>query len=150
MSKHIVKSTTVEHRDQETGEIFAIETEKTFNVKVKGDHFFQTYVGLLAPFYGLEHLSDTKLIVKLCELADFNTGGVSISSARRATICEELKINSSNFSKYMARLKKKELISGDKGEYIINPTLYWKGEAKVREQFRNEQPFRITVNMEKE
>jgi len=150
MGKYFVKSNTKEHRDQETGEVTTIEQEKILSIKFKGEEFYQTYVGFLAKLYGLEHVSDYRLITKFCEIAEYNTGKVSISAGKRQLICQELGLNTTNFSKYVKRLKENSLITGDKGEYQLNPSLFWKGEQKVRAQVLKDQGFNLVINFRAE
>lgn len=132
MAKYQVQSTETQHVDESTGQLIITTTQKTHKIEVNEDNFFITYLKFLSVFYELTHISDVKLIVKFCELAEFNTGKVSISTGKRKEICDELGINTSNFSKYTKRLKDKGLISGDKGEYKINPDIFWKGDKKSR------------------
>lgn len=150
MSKHIVQTTETQHMDADTGELIITTTEKIHTLKVTEDNFYMTYISLLQPVYQLEHVADMKLITKFCELAEFNTGKVSISTGKRREICEELSLNSSNFSKYIKRLKDKGLISGDKGEYTINPDIFWKGDRKTRAALLKEGKMSMTFKFEQE
>lgn len=148
MSKHLVQSTETQYVDEETGQLIVTTTSKTHKIKVTEDNFFMTYITLLQPLYQLEHLADMKLIVKFCELAEFNTGKVSLSTARRGEICEELELSTSNFSKYIKRLKDKQLITGDKGEYEINPDIFWKGDRKSRAAILKDKGLNMTFSFE--
>ena len=147
MSKHLVQSTETQYVDESTGQLIVTTTSRTHKIKVTEETFFMTYISLLQPLYQLEHLSDIKLIVKFCELAEFNTGRVSLSTAKRAEVCKQLDISTSNFSKYIKRLKDKTLISGDKGEYTINPDIFWKGDKKSRAALLK-QGLNVTINFE--
>jgi len=150
MSKHEVKSTVREYVDQDTGEISLIETQKTHIIKVVEEEFFMMHVKLLKNYYDLDHVSDFRLIVKLCELAEFNTGSVSISTGKRQEICKELNINTTNFSKYIKRLKDKKLITGDKGEYLINPGIFWKGDRRERKKLLDSGSLSVVFEFRKE
>lgn len=132
MSKHLVTTTETQYVDEDTGQLIISTTEKVHKIKVTEDNFFMMYISYLQPIYNLEHLADIKLLVKFCEIAEFNTGRVTLSIGRRAEICEELCLSSSNFSKYIKRLKDKNIITGDRGEYLINPSIFWKGDKASR------------------
>jgi len=146
MSKHLVQSTETQYVDESTGQLIITTTEKVHTIKVTEDSFFMTYITLLQPFYQLEHLADVKLIVKFCELAEFNTGKVSISTGKRKEICEELGISTSNFSKYTKRLKDKGLITGDKGEFEVSASVFWKGDRKTRAALLKDKGITMTIN----
>lgn len=146
MAKHLVRTTETQHIDEETGQLIVSTTEHVHTIKVTEETFFLTYITLLKPFYQLEHLSDVKLIVKLCELAEFNTGKVSISTAKRKELCEELSISTSNFSKYTKRLIDKGLITGGKGEFQINPNIFWKGDRKTRASMLKDKGVNVVFN----
>jgi len=148
MAKHLVQSTETQHVDEETGQLIVTTIEKVHTIKVNEEGFFMTYISMLRPFYQLEHLADVKLIVKLCELAEFNTGKVSISTAKRKELCDELNISTSNFSKYIKRLKDKELISGGQGEWTVSPALFWKGDRKTRAALLKNNTLTLTIKLE--
>lgn len=124
--------------DKETGEMSVVEIEKSYVIQTPAEEFAQMYFKFIAVIYELNSLNDVKILIKLCELAKFNTGVVDISTSSRKAICEELAIHSSNFSKSLKRLQEKLLIEGTKGAYKINPAIFWKGEQKVRAQILKE------------
>ncbi len=134
----ITQSKTISIVDKKTGELSIVETEKTYNINTPVEEFIQIYFRLIAAIYKLNSANDIKLLIKFCEIAKYNTGVVSISTADRKQMCEDLDIHSSNFSKAIGRLKEKELLTGSKGTYLLNPAIFWKGEQKVRAQVLKE------------
>lgn len=134
-SKHFLESRSHEQFDPETGEIIKTEVTKVFKINMgKQEPFFMTYCSYLSSFYQLKYADDIKIIIKLNEWAQFDTGEVQLSPKRRLEITEELKIRNDAISKSLKRLKEKSLISGEKGAYLINPIIFWKGDkAKRRE-----------------
>jgi Firmicute plasmid replication protein (RepL). len=134
MAKFTTQSQTTETVDYETGEVRLIETTKQFNVKIETEEFFMTYTKFISSLYGLTKLSDLKLLVKFCEVAEYNTGVVQLTTASRIEICKELNIGLTNISKNIKSLIKKGLITGSFGNYTINPHVFWKGDRKTRAQ----------------
>lgn len=137
---HILETQVTTRKNPETNQIEEVETRKVHKVKMKSeDEFFMLYIKYLSPFYDLKYADDIKLMAKLMEWCDFNKGEVFLTSSRRKEITEELGIHKSNISTSLKRLREKNLIYGDKGEYKINPTVAWKGSNASRlELMRNE------------
>ena len=82
--KVFLESTQQEFVDQETGEVKLIETRKLHKITTKSeDRFFQVYYETLANFYELKYADDLRLLIKLAELAEFNTGRVLLPSSVR-------------------------------------------------------------------
>jgi len=135
MNKTKMVGTTIkEIVDHSTGEIIDTEIEKHFKTKVEKDKFFVIYLKYLSSFYGLTSALDIKLLIKMCELSEYNEGKVVISTGVRCDIMKELKTASSNISRSLKSLKNKSLITGDKGVYYINPQLFWKGSEVTRQE----------------
>lgn len=143
--KRLTKQFITQKVNEETGELMVVETEKHFNINVTTETFTMIYNDYLHKFYGLQHVSDLKLITKFCEIAEFNTGKVVIAPSTRDEICEELSISKPNLSKNIKRLKENGLITGDRGTYMVDPKLFWKGDRKVREKLLKEQGITVTL-----
>src|SRR5690606_38562412 len=95
--------------DKDTGEIIHQEFEKHFVAQVKSDNFYMCFFENFAPFYGLKHLSDVKLLICLCELADMYTIILKLSTRVRIKISDNISIYITNHSRYINRLKKSRL-----------------------------------------
>ena len=67
-------------------------------------------------------------------MAQYNTGVVSITAPLKKQILAELEISLSIYTKAISMLKDAEIISGERGLYIINPKIHWKGDFKTREK----------------
>lgn len=118
--------------DPETGEL--ITTLKKFRLKIDGDNFYMSYIEYMSGFFKLKSAIDIKLLIKFCMGADYNTGKISISPAMRTEFEETLSISSSQISQSINNLKRLKLISGDRGFYLINPSVFWKGQSTVRSE----------------
>ena len=141
-TKRLLREVVIE--DRETGEVTSVE--KTFSIKTDTqDEFFMTYIKNMSSFFKLKSIVDIKMITKFCILAEYNTGKVILASATRLEISEELEISSSQISKSINSLKGLKLITGDKGAYVINPMLFWKGQNKTRNQLLKDKGLEITI-----
>ena len=134
-TKHFLESTTVSRVDKETGEVTETEVKKLVKVNMgKQEEFYMTYCQYLAPLYQLTYADDIKLIVKLCEWGQYDKGTVQLTSSRRLEITSSLGMHNTNISKSLKRLVEKKLITGEKGEYQLNPVIFWKGDRAVRKE----------------
>ena len=121
------------------GELVSLDVSKTYIIKLdESDKFFMVYYNMLKSFYQIKYLKDVMLLIKLVELADYNTGVVTIATKTREAISKELNVNKSNLSAMFKRLSDLELIRGEKGVYTINEGVFWKGEASVRRNIMKE------------
>jgi len=147
---HYVESSKTEFVNPETGEIQYTETKKVVKINMgKQEEFYMTYCNYLSGFYQLKYADDIKIMVKLNEWALFDTGEVQLTPKRRVEITDELGIRNDAISKSLKRLREKNLIEGDKGDYTINPVMFWKGDrAKRREMLSKEGGLSVTFNFE--
>ena len=134
MSKRLTGTKTIQRVDEETGELLTIETEKNFLVKVDSERFYMCFFEKMSSFYGIKHISNMKIMVAMCEQAEFNTGIVTMSKRVRAIIGEKTGVSMSNISKNLKRLISIDLIAEINGDYVINPEVFWKGELKKRSE----------------
>lgn len=146
-SKHFLESKTHEQIDESTGQLLRTETTKVFKINMgKQEPFFMTFCSYLSSFYELKYADDIKMIIKLNEWAQFDTGEVQLSPKRRLEITGELKIRNDAISKSIKRLKSKGLIDGDKGAYTINPIIFWKGDKAKRRELLVSEGLKVQFN----
>lgn len=151
MSKtHLLESTKHEFVDPSTGEVMFTETKKVVKINMgKQEEFFMTYCNYLKSFYNLKYADDIKILIKMNEWAIFDTGDVQLTPKRRLEITEDLGIRNDAISKSLKRLREGNAIIGDKGDYTINPTMFWKGDrAKRKELLMQEGGLSVTFNFE--
>ena len=95
--------------------------------------------------YGIKSITTLKILYKLLEYAEWETGKVSLSPGRRIDIMNELDIKKSSLTQAINQLTEVNAIipetivdqsTGEiknlKGEYTINPEMFWKGDLKKR------------------
>lgn len=148
-SKHFLESKTVSKVDKETGEITQTEVTKLIKINIgKQEEFYMTYCNYLSSIYQLTYADDIKLMVKLCEWGQYDKGTVQLTSSRRAEIISDLGMHNANISKSLKRLKEKNLINGEKGEFQINPAIFWKGDRAVRKEILNKAGLNVIFNFQ--
>ena len=132
--KHFIESTTTTVIDKEGNEVITDEKKLHSVVLDDTDKFYMVYFNMLRTFYQIKYLKDVMLLFKLCEMANFNTGVVSLSANDRNDLCLFLNVLNSNLSTGLRRLRSLGLIFGEKGRYTINESVFWKGDKEMRKQ----------------
>lgn len=141
------QSTTREIIDKETGEVLIAEMSKTFVKKVTDDSFYMTFIDYISPFFKLPP-NAIKVLIWMCKNAEFNTGKVILAPKTREKLAQEAGISPTTITANLATLKKAKLISGERGEFIINPQIFWKGELKARREILKDANLKITFSIE--
>jgi hypothetical protein len=131
--------------DANTGELVTLT--KTFAVKsVNKEEFYITFLSGLNALCELSRPSDIKVLALMCSKAKFNTGVVNMSAGDRKEIMEKLGgISTQAFSNSISRLKKAGLISGDRGDYELNPHCFWKGTTDERNKLLKDKRMDLLV-----
>lgn len=138
----------IETVDTETGEIITIVSAKEYSTKVESDRFYMTFIDYIAPLYKLKSENARKVLAWMCCHAEYNTGIVSLTTADRQQMSEEIDICSNTITNNLATLKKLKLITGDKGRFQINPQIFWKGDTKTRKQLLEDKELTIKFCIE--
>lgn len=133
----------------ETGEVSILKStsSKTFTTRVSGESYYMTFLAALAPSLDLK-MGELRMMCILNTYAHYNTGTFALTTKGRDEICELLKIKKQSLSNSLNGLKKKKLLTYDRGEWQINPAYFWKGEMKVREAKLKDKQLRVTFDIE--
>lgn len=127
-----------EQIDTSTGEVKTIR--KTFAIKAKNsEDFFLTFLSGMNAICSLSRPSDIKVLTIMCSIAEFNTGKVKLTIKERKTIYKKLNISAQSLSNSLKRLKESGLVSGDRGDYEVNPQYFWKGTTDERNKLLKQQ-----------
>lgn len=138
------ETTTTRRQNPDTNMWEEVESIKVHKIKLKPeDEFYMVYIKYMSPYYNLKYADDIKILAKLCEWADFDKGTVFLTSGRRSEILETLGIHNSNVSKSLNRLKENKHISGTRGEFIINPVIFWKGSKASRMELMKKESIQV-------
>lgn len=146
--KRTVTTSIKEVLDPQTGEIVKYESSKTYKEKISSENFYMVFLDYMTPLLKIKSHITRHVLDKLCQLAEFNSGKVSLSTGNRKEICDQLEINSQQFSKALKQLKELNLIDGESGMFTINPYIFWKGDQSIRRQeLLNNKAFQITYEI---
>lgn len=85
-----------------------------------------TFIDFVAPQHNLKL---NAILQWMCEHAD--TGKVSLTTKAREDMARDMNICVNTITNNLATLKKEGLISGERGEFIINLQIFWKGDIAV-------------------
>lgn len=134
MKKFLVQSVETEKIDKETGEVLK-STKSTSVIKQEVEPFFFTYSKQVLALYGKNVFNiTTKVLYKLLEFAENNTGKVYMNSDRVQEILDICHISKRSYYRAINELKEDGIISGDKSTFTIAENMYWKGDRKTRNE----------------
>lgn len=137
MQKFVVKEFKSQRTDPETGEIYEYSSKKEV-VKVDAEPFFLTYSKQILALYDSKVLNTTtKVLYKLLEFAEFNTGKVYMNSERVGEIMEVCKISRASYHRAINELIEIGIITKNKTTYTISENMFWKGDRKMRSDIIN-------------
>lgn len=160
MAKGFIKSNEIIYKDEN-----GIERKRTiskeFHHKSDQDPFYMTFIDYVKWIYGLTTITTLKVLYKLLEIAEYNTGEFSLSPGKRQEIMESIGIKKSAFTQALNQLVEAGAIeqkikvdehgtpitttdpdTGEqvneivRGEYRVSPEMFWKGELKKRTELK--------------
>lgn len=132
MSKFVVRAIESQHVDPETGEVLQY-TDRTEVVRTDSEPFFLTYSKQIVALCGKPIFNATsKVLWKLLEFAEYNTGKVYMNSGRKQEILKECSISRATYDRAIRDLVDAEIIEKNKDTYTINEGMFWKGDQKAR------------------
>lgn len=138
----------IEKVDRETGDIETIVVSKEYSTKISPDKFYMTFIEYIAPMFKLKSTSARTLLTWLCCHAEYNTGIIRLTTSERNNIVKELGMSNNTITNNLAILKKLKIISGEKGNFQINPQIFWKGDTKTRNELLNDRELKIKFCIE--
>ena len=144
--QQIIQTQTV---DLNMGEIKEYETQKTYTRKVETESFYMTFIDYIAPLFNLKSDAAKNVLNWMCCHAEYNTGKVQLTTNQRDLACMELGMKSNSLSNHLKKLKDLSLISGEKGDFIINTQIFWKGDTITRDKLLKNNEIKIIFKLEK-
>lgn len=137
MRKFLVDECEGQYTDPETGEILNYSRHKSVQLK-ETEPFFLTYSKQILALYNTDVLNaTTKVLYKMMEFAEWNTGKVYMSADRVEEIMSMCNISRATYHRAVKELIDKGIITKGKGSYTIAENMFWKGEIKMREKILN-------------
>jgi predicted transcriptional regulator len=117
----------------DTGEIMEFSEHKSVQLK-KAEPFFQVYSQQILALYSTDVMNaTTKVLYKMLEYAEWNTGKVFMTTDRVEEIMTSCNISRASYHRGVKELIDKGIIIKGKGSYTIAENMYWKGDLKMRE-----------------
>lgn len=137
MKKFITKEYKGQRVDPESGEIYEFSECKSV-IKTDVEPFFLTYSKQILALYDSTVLNvTTKVLYKLLEFAEFNTGKVYMNSDRVEEIMQVCGISRASYHRAIKELMDIGIITKNKSTYTISENMFWKGDRKAREEIKN-------------
>ena len=150
MAKRITQTIQREVIDVTTGELVKVDTQKTFTEKISPDNFYMTFIGYMSPLFNLHSDVARSILDWMCMRAEYNSGVVDLSTSKRQKMCSDLSITSNQVTNNLKKLKELGLITGEKGEFTINPEIFWKGDTKTRQQVLEGKSLKVSFELVEE
>lgn len=150
MAKRITQTIQREIIDVTTGELVKVDTQKTFTEKISPDNFYMTFIGYMSPLFNLHSDVARSILDWMCMRAEYNSGVVDLSTSKRQKMCSDLSITSNQVTNNLKKLKELGLITGEKGEFTINPEIFWKGDTKTRQQVLEGKSLKVSFELVEE
>lgn len=141
-----VTSTTSTVIDENGIERTRTETKK-FVYKTDEEPFYNVFIKYIRWMFDINSVVTLKVLAYLLEIAEFNTGRVSLTAGERVRLMEYAIITKSAVTRALKELMEAGAITqvyrvnketGEqvlmRGEYMINPQMFWKGDLKKRKK----------------
>lgn len=134
MSRFLVSEYKGSRTDPNTGEILEFSEHKSIELK-KTEPFFLTYSKQILALYTTDVLNaTTKVLYKMLEYSEWNTGKVYMTTDRVEEIMATCNISRATYHRAVKELITKGIIIKGKGSYTIAENMFWKGELKMRDE----------------
>ncbi len=118
---------------------------KTYNTKIKVQEFYATFINHVQFLYTLNN-TEKNIMIYCCNNAKFNSGEVRITPQDRIEMMAFFNVKKAALSNNIKSLIAKNLLIGQKGKYLINPELFWKGTFDGRESLKANSRISFNVN----
>ena len=145
-SKFLYQETQYQHTDTSTGEITDYTNKKEL-VKIEVEPFFFTYSKQILALYGMSVFNaTTKVLWKLLEVAEWNTGKVYMNSVRKKEIMEICGISKASFDRAIRELASVGIIKKEHTTYTIDSQMFWKGDKASRDKLIKEARLKVSFS----
>ena len=104
----------------------------------------------MSPLFNLHSDVARSILDWMCMRAEYNSGVVDLSTSKRQKMCSDLSITSNQVTNNLKKLKELGLITGEKGEFTINPEIFWKGDTKTRQQVLEGKSLKVSFELVEE
>ena len=137
MSKYSTRTHYSQYVDMQTGEVR--EATKIVDVvKNEAEPFFLTYSREILALYGKSIFNaTTKVLWKLLEITEYNTGKVYVTAERRNNIMNVCGISRASYDRAIKELVDAEIMQKEGSTYTIRCDMFWKGDRDERRKLLN-------------
>jgi len=137
MKKFVTKEYTGMRVDPNTGEVLEYSQRKEI-IKADSEPFFLTYSKQILALYDSTILNaTTKVLYKIMEFAEFNTGKVYMNAERVEEIMNVCSISRASYHRAIKELVDIGIITKNRNTYTIAENMFWKGDRKMRDDIIN-------------
>lgn len=137
MKKFITREYKGRRVNPDTGEVYEFSEVKEI-VKTDQEPFFLTYSKQILALYDSNVFNaTTKVLWKLLEFAEFNTGKVYMNSERVDDILRVCSISRTSYHRAINELIDIGIITKSRTTFTIAENMFWKGDKKAREEVIN-------------
>lgn len=137
MSKYITRRVKNERKDPKTGEVLEY-TDRQEVIKNEVEPFFLTYSREILALYGKSIFNaTTKVLWKLLEIAEYNTGKVYVTTERRNNIMNACGISRASYDRAVRELVEADIMTKEGNTYTIRENMFWKGDRDERKKLLN-------------
>lgn len=144
--KYVTQNIEEKHVDR-FGGVTTRTGSKVVEIDADNEPFFQTYLNYVGWMYDIRGGVALNVMARLMEEAGYNTGIVSMSPAIRRRVRDALGICDSALTRAINTLVEKKALARtsyvdketgevkyNKGEYRVNPEMFWKGDRSERKK----------------
>ena len=137
MNKYSTRTHYSKCINTDTGEIK--ETVQTVDVvKNEVEPFFLTYSREILALYGKSIFNaTTKVLWKLLEITECNTGKVYVTAERRNNIMSACSISRASYDGAGRELVEADIMTKEGNTYTIRENMFWKGDREERRKLLN-------------
>lgn len=137
MNKYSTRTHFSQNVDMTTGEVK--EYSKIVDVvKNEIEPFFLTYSREILALYGKSIFNaTTKVLWKLLEIAEYNTGKVYVTTERRNNIMSACSISRASYDRAVRELVEADIMTKEGNTYTIRENTFWKGDRDERKKLLN-------------
>lgn len=137
MSKYITRRVKNKRKDPKTGEVLEY-TDRQEVIKNEVEPFFLTYSREILALYGKSIFNaTTKVLWKLLEIAEYNTGKVYVTTERRNNIMNVCDISRASYDRAVRELVEADIMTKEGNTYTIRENMFWKGDRDERKKLLN-------------
>lgn len=134
MRKFFVDEYEGQYTDPSTGEVLNYSRHKSVQMK-ETEPFFLTYSRHILALYNTDVLNaTTKVLYKLMEFAEWNTGKVYMPKERVVEIMDVCHISKATYHRAIKELLDIGVITKGEGTFTIAENMFWKGEIRMRDK----------------